>query len=111
MHDKAAALKSESYYIDIMQKAAAQIVALRAELQTLKAEKAEPIAVIGLGCRFPGGADRPERFWRILHDGIDAISAAPTDRWEANLGMRGGGFLQGVDQFDAEFFNLSARET
>ena len=82
----------------------------------------EPIAVIGLGCRFPGGADDPESFWRLLSDGVDAITEAPPDRWDlaryydpdpdapGKMNTRHGGFLTAVDRFDANFFNISPRE-
>ncbi|AGA31109.1 hybrid non-ribosomal peptide synthetase/type I polyketide synthase [Singulisphaera acidiphila] len=78
--------------------------------------EAEPIAIIGVGCRFPG-ADGPESFWRLLHDGVDAIGAVPVDRWEtaaSNGSGKGvppwGGFLDQVDRFDADFFGISPRE-
>ncbi|SIO25198.1 amino acid adenylation domain-containing protein [Singulisphaera sp. GP187] len=77
---------------------------------------AEPIAIIGVGCRFPG-ADGPEAFWKLLSDGVDAISAVPADRWETATGngsSKGvppwGGFLDQVDRFDADFFGISPRE-
>ncbi|MDQ3761957.1 MAG: SDR family NAD(P)-dependent oxidoreductase [Actinomycetota bacterium] len=80
-----------------------------------------PIAIIGIGCRFPG-ADDPERFWQLLCDGIDAVHEVPTDRWDADtfydpnlsvpgkMNTRWGGFLDDVDSFDADFFGISARE-
>jgi acyl transferase domain-containing protein/acyl-CoA synthetase (AMP-forming)/AMP-acid ligase II/thioesterase domain-containing protein/acyl carrier protein len=79
---------------------------------------AEAIAIIGLGCRFPG-AHGPEAFWRLLRDGVDAVSEAPPDRWDAAAadalnGSRGflqrGGFLAGIDGFDPRFFAISHRE-
>src|SRR6185295_14281629 len=48
---------------------------------TSLATLAEPIAIVGLGCRFPGGADSPEAFWQLLRDGVDAIQEVPADRW------------------------------
>jgi acyl transferase domain-containing protein/acyl-CoA synthetase (AMP-forming)/AMP-acid ligase II len=73
----------------------------------------EPIAIIGIGCRFPG-ADGPSAFWQMLCDGVDAVTDAPENRWSAdasaNLTTRSGGFLDHVDQFDAGFFGISPRE-
>src|SRR5262249_5998159 len=74
----------------------------------------EPIAIVGIGCRFPG-ADGPEAFWRSLRDGTDGVGPIPGSRWDAealrdlNLPRRGG-FLEVVDQFDADFFGISPRE-
>ncbi|TXH18570.1 MAG: SDR family NAD(P)-dependent oxidoreductase [Mycobacterium sp.] len=79
----------------------------------------EPIAIIGIGCRFPG-ADGPEAFWRLLSEGTDAVTEVPADRWGAqafsgarvdNPATRRAGFLDQVDQFDAEFFSISPRES
>lgn len=81
----------------------------------------EPIAIVGMGCRFPGGAD-PDAFWRLLRDGVDAITEVPADRWDvdahfdADLNVPGkmttrwGGFLEHIDGFDAAFFGISPRE-
>ncbi len=66
----------------------------------------EAIAIVGLGCRFPG-ADNPQEFWTLLLDGKDAIRSC--DRWN-NDGPEWGGFLNQVDQFDPQFFGLSPRE-
>ena len=69
----------------------------------------EPIAVIGIGCRFPG-ADGPEAFWRLLSEGVDAVGEWPDDRRGIRGPGRRGGFLPGVDRFDAEFFGIPDRE-
>jgi Polyketide synthase modules and related proteins len=81
----------------------------------------EPIAIIGLGCRFPRAED-PEAFWHLLRDGVDAITEVPTDRWDVNafydlnpvtpgkMNTRWGGFLEHVDLFDPYFFGISPRE-
>lgn len=81
----------------------------------------EPIAIIGIGCRFPG-AKNPEAFWQLLHQGGDAISEVPADRWNVDqfydaepgkpgkMSTRWGGFLEQVDGFDAAFFGISPRE-
>jgi acyl transferase domain-containing protein/NADPH:quinone reductase-like Zn-dependent oxidoreductase/SAM-dependent methyltransferase/acyl carrier protein len=82
----------------------------------------EPIAVIGIGCRFPGGADDPESYWRNLVAGVDAIRRIPDDRWTAarffdpRPGVPGktyterGGFLERIDQFEPECFGIAPRE-
>ncbi len=44
----------------------------------------EPIAIIGMGCRFPGGAESPEAFWRVLEEGVDVIKEVPPDRWDVD---------------------------
>ncbi|HEY8883692.1 MAG TPA: SDR family NAD(P)-dependent oxidoreductase [Chloroflexota bacterium] len=90
---------------------------------TQRHELDEPIAVIGLGCRFPGGANSPEAFWRTLCDGLDAITEVPRSRWNVDdfydpnpdaarkMNTRFGGFLNtAVDTFDAEFFGIAPRE-
>ena len=98
------------------------VEAMQAKLDAIEAAKKEPIAVVGMGCRFPGDADNPEAFWQLLRDGVDAITPVPPERWDletyydADPSVSGkvytkeGGFLKDVDKFDAEFFNISARE-
>ncbi|MGH6654242.1 MAG: beta-ketoacyl synthase N-terminal-like domain-containing protein, partial [Actinocrinis sp.] len=72
---------------------------------------AEPIAIIGIGCRLPGGPD-PQAYWQLLLDGRDAITEVPAQRWAADSAdlPRHGGFIDHVDRFDARFFGISARE-
>jgi len=81
----------------------------------------EPIAIIGIGCRFPG-AKNPEAFWQLLCDGGDAITEVPRSRWDLEsfydptpeapdkMNTRWGGFLEQVDQFDPQFFGIAPRE-
>ena len=81
----------------------------------------EPVAVVGMACRFPQ-ADTPEAFWDLLCRGVDAIVEVPADRWDwrthfhpdpgvpGKMNTRWGGFLNGVDQFAAGFFEISQRE-
>ncbi|MCU0532507.1 MAG: aminotransferase class III-fold pyridoxal phosphate-dependent enzyme [Hydrococcus sp. Prado102] len=71
----------------------------------------EPIAIIGIGCRFPK-AQNPESFWQLLRNGVDAITEVPSDRWysDSNTHTRWGGFLEQVDRFDPGFFGISPRE-
>ncbi|WP_141576718.1 type I polyketide synthase [Actinomadura sp. WMMA1423] len=83
----------------------------------------EPIAIVGIGCRFPGGADTPERLWRLLSDGAHVVSEFPADRgWDLDrlfsddpsepgtTYARRGGFLAGAAEFDAGFFGIGPRE-
>ena len=70
------------------------------------------VAVVGMACRVPG-ADHAGAFWRLLHDGVDAIAEAPADRWYDVPDLapyRRGGFLDRVADFDAGFFGISPRE-
>jgi acyl transferase domain-containing protein/2-polyprenyl-3-methyl-5-hydroxy-6-metoxy-1,4-benzoquinol methylase/aryl carrier-like protein len=68
------------------------------------------VAVVGIGCRFPGGADSPESFWNLLSEGRNAIGELPPARRAWQSAARRGGFLEGVDGFDASFFGVSASE-
>src|SRR3569833_2362483 len=81
-----------------------------------------PIASVGMGCRFPGGADSLDAYWALLRDKRDAIREVPRDRWDidayynpdpdepGSIAVRSGGFLDRGDGFDAEFFGISPRE-
>ncbi|QSJ15496.1 SDR family NAD(P)-dependent oxidoreductase [Nostoc sp. UHCC 0702] len=81
----------------------------------------DPIAIIGIGCRFPQ-AKNPAEFWQVLRNGVDTITEVPTDRWDADafydrepttpgkMNTRWGGFIEQVDRFDAHFFGISPRE-
>ncbi|MEU1806867.1 SDR family NAD(P)-dependent oxidoreductase, partial [Streptomyces sp. NPDC019937] len=73
----------------------------------------DPMVIVGMSCRFPGGLDSPEDLWRFVESGGDAISGFPEDRgWEGGAGGDGamGGFLRGAADFDAGFFGISPRE-
>ncbi len=82
----------------------------------------QPIAVVGMACRFPGGADTPEAFWQLLQEGRDAITEVPSDRWDIDayfdpevealgkMNTRWGGFMSQVDQFDPALFGITPRE-
>ncbi|MHC0067445.1 type I polyketide synthase [Nostoc sp. UIC 10890] len=90
--------------------------------QKVKAAEHEPIAIIGMGCSLPGGANTPEKFWELLHSGTSAREEIPAQRWDVNsyydpdreaagkMVTRYGHFISGVDQFDPEFFGISPRE-
>ncbi len=82
----------------------------------------EPIAIIGIGCRFPGRANDPQAFWKMLVEGVDAVEDMTSERFElasvfdadrarpGRMYTRWGGFVHGIDQFDAGFFGFSMRE-
>ncbi|ARV59085.1 polyketide synthase [Nostocales cyanobacterium HT-58-2] len=93
----------------------------RSKLEAVQQAKEEPIAVIGMSCRFPG-AKNTESFWHLLSNGVDAIREVPANRWQIDacydpnpdapgkMYSRYGGFLSEVDKFDAHFFGISPRE-
>lgn len=82
---------------------------------------ASAVAIVGMACRFPG-ADSPERFWEILRDGEDPVTEVPPDRWDIDafydpeggrlgtMSTRRGGFVDGIDLFDASFFGIGPRD-
>ncbi|WP_439656205.1 type I polyketide synthase [Lentzea sp. HUAS TT2] len=79
------------------------------------ADADDPIVIVGMACRFPGGVSTPEDLWRLLADGTDAIAGFPSDRgWEQDALAAGGtvegGFLYGATEFDPAFFGISPRE-
>ena len=95
---------------------------MREKLRKAEEKQREPIAVVGMSCRFPGPAGSISGFWEVLRNGRDAVSAVPESRWDINkyfdpnpdvagkMYMRSGGFLASVDRFDARFFNITPRE-
>ncbi|MGF7179799.1 SDR family NAD(P)-dependent oxidoreductase [Tunturiibacter psychrotolerans] len=107
----------------VLERAVRTIGEMQAKLDALEREKREPIAIIGMSCRFPGQATSLEAYWNLLRDGGDAIREVPPDRWDIDafydpdpdcpgkMYTRMGGFLEEVDKFDAYFFGMSARET
>lgn len=118
----------------VLKEALRAVEEMQSKLEQAEHKHREPIAVIGLGCRFPGGANDPATFWRMLCDGVDAIQPAPAERWARGndahnghgeststeplaAGANGddacwGGFLEPglVQQFDATFFGIAPRE-
>ncbi|WP_456302512.1 SDR family NAD(P)-dependent oxidoreductase [Streptomyces niveus] len=102
----------------------ADTVAARAGTGTSSADPDEPIAIIGMGCRFPGGVESPEDLWRLVAEGTDAVGAFPDDRgWDLDAlydptldrpgtsYTREGGFLHGAADFDAEFFAMDGEDS
>src|SRR5277367_3693075 len=83
-------------------------------LRELEGREHEPVAIVGMGCRFPGGVASPEDLWELVASGADAIGPFPEDRgWGAgdeDSYERVGGFVAGVAGFDPGFFSISPRE-
>lgn len=82
----------------------------------------EAIAIIGIGCRFPGGVNNPEQFWQLLKQGVDAVTEIPSSRWDVDAyyhpnplqpdktNVRWGGFVDNIETFDPHFFGMAPRE-
>ena len=99
-----------------------EIRKLRSKLSELESRPTEPIAIVGMACRFPGGANSPAQYWDLLSNGVDAIGEIPPDRWDADayydadpdapgkMSTRWGGFIANIDKFDPDFFGISDRE-
>jgi acyl transferase domain-containing protein/NADPH:quinone reductase-like Zn-dependent oxidoreductase/NAD(P)-dependent dehydrogenase (short-subunit alcohol dehydrogenase family)/acyl carrier protein len=110
--------------VNTIKKATDKIIELKRELSQLKKmNHSEPLAIVGMGCTFPGGANSPEHFWQKLLDGYDGICQVPKDRWDADayfskdttvpgkINTKKGGFIDiDVANFDAFFFGISPKE-
>jgi acyl transferase domain-containing protein len=108
----------------IITEALRKIDDLTARLEIAEKADVEPIAVVGMACRLPGGVSTPDDYWQLLHDGVSGVIRVPEDRWDADayfsedhtrpgtICNREGGFLTSwqPDEFDAEFFGISPRE-
>ncbi|MFN8488409.1 MAG: beta-ketoacyl synthase N-terminal-like domain-containing protein [Caldilineaceae bacterium] len=108
-------------YQALLKDAVRKVQQMKVRLEAAENRPHEPLAVIGMACRFPG-ANTPAEFWALLRDGVDMMAEVPANRWpidhyyDPTPGVRGktyvreGAFLNDVDQFDPEFFNISPRE-
>ena len=95
---------------------------LQSKLDAIDGERRESIAIVGIGCRFPGGVTDPESFWTLLRNGVDAVTEVPPERWDvdayydpdpeapAKTYSRHGAFLKDIDRFDPHFFGIAPRE-
>ncbi|MFD7641889.1 SDR family NAD(P)-dependent oxidoreductase [Kitasatospora sp. NPDC059795] len=107
---------------DTLKRAYLTMEKMQRRIDELSGARTEPIAVVGLGLRLPGGAVDADSYWEILRQGIDAVSEIPADRWDADafhhegeprpgrMATRWGGFLDHIDRFDHDFFGISRRE-
>ena len=106
----------------IIAEALRKIDDLTTRLQIAEQASTEPIAVVGMGCRFPGGVNNPDQYWDLLTQGRSGIVGVPAQRWDAEafydpdpltpgrMTTKWGGFVSDVAGFDADFFGITPRE-
>ncbi|MEO6089499.1 MAG: SDR family NAD(P)-dependent oxidoreductase, partial [Umezawaea sp.] len=106
--------------VDYLRRVTVDLRRARERVLELESKNNEPIAIIGMACRFPGGVTSPEQLWQLVAEGRDAIADFPADReWDLDVLASGGpgsslasegGFLASAAEFDANFFGISPRE-
>ena len=109
-------------YAALLAESLEKIRQLRRQLEAFEEEANEPIAIIGIGCRFPGGIEDEDGYWKVLSQGVDCIGEIPPERWSieeyydpdpdkpGKMYARHGGFLEGVDLFEPQIFGISPLE-
>nr|VFK62587.1 MAG: Ketoacyl-synthetase C-terminal extension [Candidatus Kentron sp. TUN] len=114
-------ISSELGKLSPLQRAVVALKKKQLELDAIRSARTEPIAIIGMGCRFPE-ANNPDAYWQLLHDGIDTITEVPRERWDIDtwfdpdpevpgkVRSRHGGFVSEIERFDPLFFGISPRE-
>ncbi|QIY59046.1 type I polyketide synthase [Streptomyces sp. RPA4-5] len=99
---------------DYLKRVTAELHQTRQRLHAAESVDRQPIAIVGMACRLPGGVDGPDALWRLVSEGVDAVSAFPENRgWaiDEDAGFaRSGGFLRDADGFDPTLFGISPRE-
>jgi len=115
---------NEARLLDYLKRATLKLHGLEERLRQTESERDEPIAIVAVGCRFPGAVNDAESFWQLLDEGIDAVTEVPPERWDIDawydpdpdaagkMTSRWGGFLNTaeLERFDAPFFGLSPGE-
>jgi acyl transferase domain-containing protein/thioesterase domain-containing protein/short-subunit dehydrogenase/acyl carrier protein len=103
-------VSNEEKLLGYLKKVTADLHETRRRLAAAQASEPEPVAIVGMSCRYPGGVASPDDLWRLVEQGVDAITGSPADRgWPQEVPLRGG-FLDAAAEFDAEFFGMSPRE-
>ncbi|MGW1599360.1 type I polyketide synthase, partial [Streptomyces sp. NPDC002343] len=116
-------MTNDEKLLSYLKRVSADLAQTRRRLREVETQDREPIAIVGMSCRFPGGVTTPEEFWRLVHDGTDAIGDFPDDRgWDIDAlydpdpdatgksYVTRGGFLTDAAGFEPDFFGISPRE-